>query len=117
MVSEWVSNSKYLIDAVVRAVAQMISYEVAIGLIILSVCIPANSFNLSYILRGRRAYGTYVMPLFPMFILFCVFALAEVPFDLLEEESVLVSGYHVEYGGALLLYFFKQNIFIFYLWQ
>ena len=52
MVSGWVSNSKYSIDVVIQAAAQMISYEVAIGLIILCVCIPANSFNLSYIIAG-----------------------------------------------------------------
>jgi len=103
MVSGWVSNSKYSIDEAIRAVAQMISYEVAIGLIILCVCIPAKSLNLSYMIAGQEGIW-YVMPLFPMFILFCVSALAEthrVPFDLTEGESELVSEYHVEYGGTL----------------
>lgn len=108
MVSGWVSNSKYSIDAAVRAAAQMISYEVAIGLIILCACIPANSFNLSCLIAGQEGIW-YVIPLFPMFVLFCVSALAEthrVPFDLTEGESELVSGYHVEYGGALFTLFF-----------
>lgn len=86
----------------------MISYEVAIGLIILCVCIPANSFNFSHIIVGQGGVW-FVVPLFPMFVLFCVSALAEthrVPFDLTEGESELVSGYHVEYGAMSFALFF-----------
>ena len=70
--------------------------------------IPVNSFNLSYIIAGQEGIW-YVKLLFPMFVLYCVSALAEihrVPFDLTEGESELVSGYHVEYGGALFTLFF-----------
>ena len=76
MVSGRVSYFKYSIDATVQAAAQMISYEVAIGLIILCLCIPANSFNLSYLIVGQEGIW-YVIPPFPMFVLLCVSALAE----------------------------------------
>ena len=98
MVSGWVSNSKYSIDAAVRAAALMISYEVAIELIILCVCIPTNSFNLSYIIAGQEGIWN-VIPLFPMFVLFCVSALAEIHWRVLGEIAVCYDNVYIPHKG------------------
>ena len=108
----WASNSKYPFLGSLRSAAQMISYEVSIGLIIIGVIISTGSFNLSEIVRAQDgAYGLlnwYWLPHFPMLILFFISALAETnrpPFDLPEAESELVAGYQVEYSSTPFLLF------------
>lgn len=104
----WSSNSKYPFLGALRSAAQMISYEVSIGFIIINVCICAGSFNLSYIIYAQKNIW-FIIPLFPMFIIFCVSMLAETnrhPFDLPEAEAELVSGYNVEYSAMTFALFF-----------
>ena len=104
----WSSNSKYPFLGALRSAAQMISYEVSIGFIIINVCICAGSFNLSSIVFAQSNVW-YVIPLFPMFIIFCISMLAETnrhPFDLPEAEAELVSGYNVEYSAMTFALFF-----------
>ncbi|MEI7804528.1 MAG: NADH-quinone oxidoreductase subunit NuoH [Hyphomicrobiales bacterium] len=103
----WASNSKYPFLAALRAAAQMVSYEVSIGFVIITVLLCAGSLNLSVIVEAQNGkYGLfswYWLPLFPMFIVFFVSALAETnrpPFDLVEAESELVAGFMVEYGST-----------------
>ena len=86
----------------------MISYEVSIGFIIINVCICTGSFNLSAIVLAQQTVW-FIVPLFPMFIIFCVSMLAETnrhPFDLPEAEAELVSGYNVEYSAMTFALFF-----------
>lgn len=104
----WSSNSKYPFLGALRSAAQMISYEVSIGFIIVNVCVCAGSFNLSEIILSQEKVW-YVIPLFPMFVLFYVSMLAETnrhPFDLPEAEAELVSGYNVEYSAMTFALFF-----------
>ena len=104
----WSSNSKYPFLGALRSAAQMISYEVSIGFIIVNVCVCAGSFNLSDIVLAQRKIW-YIIPLFPMFILFYTSMLAETnrhPFDLPEAEAELVSGYNVEYSAMTFALFF-----------
>ena len=104
----WSSNSKYPFLGALRSAAQMISYEVSIGFIIVNICICAGSFNLSDIVQSQ-ANIWYVIPLLPMFILFYISMLAETnrhPFDLPEAEAELVSGYNVEYSAMTFALFF-----------
>jgi NADH-quinone oxidoreductase subunit H len=103
----WASNSKYSFLAAVRSAAQMVSYEVSIGFVIITVLLCAGSLNLSAIVEAQNGrYGLfswYWLPLFPMFIVFFISALAETnrpPFDLVEAESELVAGFMVEYGSS-----------------
>jgi NADH-quinone oxidoreductase subunit H len=103
----WASNSKYPFLAALRSAAQMVSYEVSIGFVIITVLLCAGSLNLSAIVEAQNGrYGVfnwYWLPLFPMFIVFFVSALAETnrpPFDLVEAESELVAGFMVEYGST-----------------
>jgi NADH-quinone oxidoreductase subunit H len=103
----WASNSKYPFLSAMRAAAQMVSYEVSIGFVIITVLLCAGSLNLTAIVKAQDgAYGLfnwYWLPLFPMFIVFFVSALAETnrpPFDLVEAESELVAGFMVEYGST-----------------
>jgi NADH-quinone oxidoreductase subunit H len=103
----WASNSKYAFLSAVRSAAQMVSYEVSIGFVIITVLLCAGSLNLSAIVEAQNGpYGIfswYWLPLFPMFIVFFVSALAETnrpPFDLVEAESELVAGFMVEYGSS-----------------
>jgi NADH-quinone oxidoreductase subunit H len=103
----WSSNSKYAFLAAVRSAAQMVSYEVSIGFVIITVLLCAGSLNLSAIVQAQDGpYGLfswYWLPLFPMFVIFFVSALAETnrpPFDLVEAESELVAGFMVEYGSS-----------------
>lgn len=108
LMAGWSSNSKYPFLGALRSAAQMISYEVSIGFIILNVSICAGSFNLSKIVIAQ-SNGWFILPLFPMFILFCVSMLAETnrhPFDLPEAEAELVSGYNVEYSAMTFALFF-----------
>ena len=104
----WSSNSKYPFLGSLRSAAQMISYEVSIGFIIVNVCVCAGSFNLSSIILAQEKVW-YIVPLFPMFILFYISMLAETnrhPFDLPEAEAELVSGYNVEYSAMTFALFF-----------
>ena len=103
----WASNSKYAFLAAVRSAAQRVSYEVSIGFVIITVLLCAGSLNLSAIVEAQNGkYGLlswYWLPLFPMFVVFFISALAETnrpPFDLVEAESELVAGFMVEYGST-----------------
>jgi len=104
----WSSNSKYPFLGALRSAAQMISYEISIGFIIINTCVCAGSFNLSAIVLVQKNIWFFI-PLFPMFIIFCVSMLAETnrhPFDLPEAEAELVSGYNVEYSAMTFALFF-----------
>ena len=108
LMSGWASNSKYAFFGAIRAAAQMISYEVCIGLIIISVVLCAGSLNLTDIVKAQEEVW-YIIPLWPAFIMFFVSALAETnraPFDLAEGESELVSGFNVEYSAMTFALFF-----------
>src|SRR6188472_905327 len=103
----WASNSKYAFLAAVRSAAQMVSYEVSIGFVIITVLLCAGSLKLSAIVAAQDTrfgmFGWYWLPLLPMFVVFYVSALAETnrpPFDLVEAESELVAGFMVEYGSS-----------------
>ena len=108
LMSGWSSNSKYAFLGAIRAAAQMISYEVSIGLIIISVVLCVGSLNLTEIVLTQKKIW-FILPLFPAAIMFFVSALAEtnrVPFDLTEGESELVSGFNVEYSSMSFALFF-----------
>ena len=108
LLAGWSSNSKYPFLGALRSAAQMISYEVSIGFVIVNVAICSGSFNLSSIILSQKN-AWYVLPLFPVFIVFCVSMLAETnrhPFDLPEAEAELVSGYNVEYSAMTFALFF-----------
>lgn len=101
LISGWSSNSKYAFFGAIRAAAQMISYEVSIGLIIMAVIVCTGSLNLTDIVLAQREIW-FIIPLFPAAIMFFISCLAETnraPFDLTEGESELVSGYNVEYSS------------------
>ena len=108
LMSGWASNSKYSFFGAIRAAAQMISYEVCIGLIILSVIVCVGSLNLTDIVIAQKNCW-FIFPLFPAGIMFFVSALAETnraPFDHAEAESELVSGFNTEYSGMTFALFF-----------
>jgi NADH-quinone oxidoreductase subunit H len=103
----WASNSKYPFLSALRSAAQMVSYEVSIGFVIVTVLLCAGTLNLSGIVEAQDTrwgiLGWYWLPLFPMFVIFFVSALAETnrpPFDLVEAESELVAGFMVEYSSS-----------------
>jgi NADH-quinone oxidoreductase subunit H len=104
----WASNSKYAFMGALRSAAQMVSYEVSIGLVIVTVLVCVGSLNLTDIVHAQKSVW-YVFPLFPMFVVFFISALAETnraPFDLPEDESSLVGGYFTEYSSMLFAMFF-----------
>ncbi|QRG05995.1 NADH-quinone oxidoreductase subunit NuoH [Xanthobacter dioxanivorans] len=108
----WASNSKYPFLASLRSAAQMVSYEVSIGFVIITVLMCAGSLNLSAIVEAQNGrFGLlnwYFLPLLPMFVIFFISALAETnrpPFDLVEAESELVAGFMTEYGSTPYLLF------------
>jgi len=104
----WASNSKYAFMGALRSAAQMVSYEVSIGLVIVTVLLCVGSLNLTDIVYAQKSTW-FVFPLFPMFIVFFISALAETnraPFDLPEDESSLVGGYFTEYSSMLFAMFF-----------
>ncbi len=118
----WASNSKYPFLSALRSAAQMVSYEVSIGFVIITVLLCVGSLNLSDIVHAQANHGLatwlgvpqlaflnwFWLPLFPMFVIFFVSALAETnrpPFDLAEAESELVAGFMVEYGSTLYMLF------------
>src|SRR5947209_5444516 len=103
----WASNSKYPFLAALRSAAQMVSYEVSIGFVIITVLLCVGSLRITDVVEAQNTrfgfLGWYWLPLFPMFIVFFVSALAETnrpPFDLVEAESELVAGFMVEYGST-----------------
>ena len=99
----WASNSKYPFLGAIRSAAQMVSYEVSIGIIIINVLLCVGSLNLTKIVMAQENVW-FIFPLFPMFIVFFISALAETnrpPFDLPEAESELVAGYQTEYSGMM----------------
>jgi NADH-quinone oxidoreductase subunit H len=99
----WASNSKYPFLGAIRSAAQMVSYEVSIGIIIINVLLCVGSLNLKDIVLAQSELW-YVIPLFPMFVIFFISALAETnrpPFDLPEAEAELVAGYQTEYSGMM----------------
>ena len=99
----WASNSKYPFLGAIRSAAQMVSYEVSIGIIIINVLLCVGSLNLKDIVIAQKELW-YVIPLFPMFVIFFISALAETnrpPFDLPEAEAELVAGYQTEYSGMM----------------
>jgi NADH-quinone oxidoreductase subunit H len=99
----WASNSKYPFLGAIRSAAQMVSYEVSIGIIIINVLLCVGSLNLKDIVLAQKDLW-YVIPLFPMFVIFFISALAETnrpPFDLPEAEAELVAGYQTEYSGMM----------------
>ena len=109
----WASNSKYPFLAALRSAAQMVSYEVSIGFVFITVLLCVGSLNLSSIVDAQDGnwglFNWFWLPLFPMFVIFFVSALAETnrpPFDLVEAESELVAGYAVEYSATPFLLFF-----------
>ena len=115
----WASNSKYAFLSALRAAAQMVSYEVSIGFVMITVLLFAGSLNVSQIVRGQEGVGVLALLhwnffsiLFPMLVIFFVSSLAETqrpPFDLLEAESELVAGFFVEYSsGPFLLFFLAE---------
>ncbi len=108
----WASNSKYPFLGALRSAAQMVSYEVSIGFVIITVLLVAGSLNLTDIVNAQRGewglFNWYWLPLFPMFVVFFISALAETnrpPFDLPEAESELVAGYMAEYSSTPYLLF------------
>src|SRR3982074_3318864 len=103
----WASNSKYAFLAAIRSAAQMVSYEVSIGFVIITVLLCAGSLKLSAVVAAQDTqygmFGWYWLALLPLFVVFYVSALAETnrpPFDLVEAESELVAGFMVEYGSS-----------------
>ena len=99
----WASNSKYPFLGAIRSAAQMVSYEVSIGVIIINVLLCVGSLNLNDIVLAQKNIW-FVIPLFPMFVIFFISALAETnrpPFDLPEAEAELVAGYQTEYSGMM----------------
>ncbi len=104
----WASNSKYPFLGALRSAAQMVSYEVSIGFVMITVLLCVGSLNLSDIVRAQQGLW-FCIPLFPMFVIFVISALAETnraPFDLPEAEAELVSGYNVEYSAFPFALFF-----------
>ena len=99
----WASNSKYPFLGSIRSAAQMVSYEVSIGIIIINVLLCVGSLNLSDIVLAQKNIW-FIIPLFPMFVIFFISSLAETnrpPFDLPEAEAELVAGYQTEYSGMM----------------
>lgn len=108
IMSGWSSNSKYAFLGSMRSAAQMISYEVSIGIILVSVLLCSGSFNITEVIKSQISIW-YIVPLFPLFLMFIISMLAETnrpPFDLPEAEAELVSGYNVEYSSMGFALFF-----------
>ena len=109
LMAGWSSNSKYAFLGGLRSAAQMVSYEVSMGFIIITVLLVAGSLNLSDIVRAQQETIWFVVPLFPMAVIFFITTLAETnrhPFDMPEAEAELVSGYNVQYSAMTFALFF-----------
>ena len=112
MMGGWASNSKYPFMGAMRSAAQMVSYEVSIGFVIITVLLCVGSLNLSDIVIAQKSLW-FIFPLFPMFVIFFVSALAETnrpPFDLPEAEAELVAGYQTEYSSTLFMLYFLGEL-------
>ena len=108
VIAGWASNSKYAFLGAMRSAAQMVSYEVSMGFVMVTVLLCAGSLNLTEIVRAQERVWFFI-PLFPMFVVFFISTLAETnraPFDLPEGESEIVGGFHVEYGAMTFGLFF-----------
>ncbi len=108
IIAGWASNSKYAFLGALRSAAQMVSYEVSMGFVIISVLLIVGSLNLTDIVEKQKTIWFFI-PMFPMFVIFFISALAETnraPFDLPEAEAELVSGYNVEYSAMTFALFF-----------
>ncbi|MDX8385916.1 MAG: NADH-quinone oxidoreductase subunit NuoH [Gallionella sp.] len=113
IIAGWASNSKYAFLGALRSAAQIVSYELPMGFALVCVLMVAQSMNLGDIVRGQQngygAAGWYLIPLFPMFVVYFISGVAETnraPFDLAEDESVIVAGFHTEYSGMGFALFF-----------
>jgi NADH-quinone oxidoreductase subunit H len=111
MVAGWASNSKYALFGALRAAAQSISYEIAMGLALIGVMMAANSLNFQTIVQAQSGgfWHWYWLPLLPLFIVYWISGIAETnraPFDVAEGESEIVAGFHVEYSGVMFALFF-----------
>lgn len=113
IIAGWASNSKYAFLGAIRSAAQIVSYELAMGFALVTVLLAAQSMNLVDIVHGQHnnygLFGWYFIPLFPMFIVYFIAGVAETnraPFDLAEDESVIVAGFHTEYSGMGFALFF-----------
>ena len=113
IIAGWASNSKYAFLGAIRSAAQIVSYELAMGFALVTVLLAAQSMNLVDIVRGQHngygLLGWYFIPLFPMFVVYFIAGVAETnraPFDLAEDESVIVAGFHTEYSGMGFALFF-----------
>ena len=113
IIAGWASNSKYAFLGSLRSAAQIVSYELPMGFALVCVLMVAQSMNLGDIVRGQQngygLLGWYFIPLFPMFVVYFIAGVAETnraPFDLAEDESVIVAGFHTEYSGMAFALFF-----------
>ncbi len=113
IIAGWASNSKYAFLGALRSSAQIVSYELAMGFALVCVLLAAQSMNLGDIVRGQQSesglFGWYFIPLFPMFVVYFIAGVAETnraPFDLAEDESAIVAGFHTEYSGMGFALFF-----------
>lgn len=116
LISGWASNSKYAMFGALRAAAQAISYEIAMGFALIAVMMAAGSLNFQTIVTAQQGgiWHWYFIPLFPMFIVYWISGVAEtnrLPFDMAESESEIVAGFHVEYSGVTFaLFFFAEYV-------
>lgn len=116
LIAGWASNSKYAMFGALRAAAQTISYEIAMGFALIGVMMAAGSLNLQSIVAAQNGsiWHWYIWPLFPLFMVYWISGLAEtnrLPFDVAEGESELVAGFHVEYAGVTFaLFFFAEYV-------
>ena len=113
IIAGWASNSKYAFLGSLRAAAQIVSYEIAMGFALVCVLMASQSLNLGDIVRGQQGHAGllhwYIVPLFPMFLVYLISGVAETgraPFDVAEGESEIVAGFHVEYSGMTFALFF-----------
>ncbi len=113
IIAGWASNSKYAFLGAIRSAAQIVSYELAMGFALVCVLLAAQSMSLVDIVKGQQhgygLLGWYFIPLFPMFVVYFIAGVAETnraPFDLAEDESVIVAGFHTEYSGMGFALFF-----------
>src|SRR5262249_1731667 len=111
LIAGWASNSKYAMFGALRAAAQSISYEIAMGFALVGVMMAAGSLNFTAVVEAQNGslLHWYLVPLLPLFIVFLIACVAETnraPFDVAEGESEIVAGFHVEYSGMFFALFF-----------